>query len=158
MRFLALDIGGRRTGVAVGDTELGVAAPVAVIEIPLEAQARLLAEVDREIDEHGPDALVVGLPLNMDGSEGPAAAAIRAFGGALQSHTRLAVHFHDERLTSAAADERMARTGLTHRQKKARRDAIAAAEILGGFLKAREETNPSAPMRDAADSEGWGIP
>jgi putative Holliday junction resolvase len=133
MRYVAIDLGLKRTGLAVGDDVLRIASPLRVVEA---AGRPLLDAIARTIDEHGPDALVIGLPLNMDGSEGPPAAAARAFGGQLQQHTRLPVHYVDERLTSAAADDQLARTGLTHAQKKARRDALAAAAILQTFLNA----------------------
>lgn len=155
MRYLGLDIGGKRTGVAVADTELGIASPVTTIESPLASSDALVLQIRGVIEEHGPDALVVGLPLNMDGTEGPQARIVRGFAAELTSQTGLQVHLHDERLTSAAADERMARTGFTHRQKKARRDAIAAAEILAGFLRALEtgDAGEYGPPVDAADEE-----
>lgn len=135
MRFLAIDLGQKRTGLAVGNDLTKLASPVDVIEAGGDEQR--LAGVVRAIEEHGPDALVVGLPLNMDGSEGDAARQARRFGGQLQQRTGLAVHYVDERLTSAAADDRLARSGLTHGQKKARRDAVAAALILQTFLDGR---------------------
>ena len=79
--------------------------------------------------------MVVVLPLNMDGTEGPQAIKARAFAERLgQRLEGLPVHVFDERLTSAEADELMAQSGLTHKQKKALRDALAAAEILRDFL------------------------
>jgi putative Holliday junction resolvase len=86
------------------------------------------------IREHDADTLVLGLPLNADGSEGPRAKLTRQFGVLLQNATELPLHYQDERLTTYAADQRLAGTGRTHRQKKAARDAIAAAEILQDFL------------------------
>ena len=85
----------------------------------------------------GAQTSLVGLPLNMDGSEGPSAAKVRVFIDQLAEATKLTVHAFDERLTSAAADEQMAQSGLTHKQKKARRDALAAAAILRGFLESK---------------------
>ena len=83
-----------------------------------------------------PCELVLGLPMNMDGTEGKAATKARAFGAALTQRTGRAVHFQDERLTSADADWSMARSGMTHKEKKQRRDALAAAAILRDFLGA----------------------
>lgn len=137
MRYLCIDLGAKRTGLAVGDDVTRIASPLDVINTSADAERlRLIA---RAIDEHGPDALVLGLPLNMDGTEGPAAKGVRAFAGQLQQRFRLPVHFADERLSSAAADEQMARSGLTHKGKKQRRDALAAAHILHHFL------NPPTP-------------
>lgn len=138
MRYLCFDIGDKRTGVASGSDETGIATPVAVIESPLTGDgAALVARLARVVAEHEPDAVVVGLPVNMDGTEGPRAKSMRAIGAAIASRTGLPVHLFDERLTSAEADWALAGTGLTHAQKKARRDAIAAAAILRGFLHHR---------------------
>ena len=132
MRYLAVDLGAKRTGLAAGDDVLRLVQPVEVIEVP--RGPALEAALARAIDRHGPDALVVGLPLNMDGSEGAAAADARAFGAALAARTGLTVHFHDERLSSFEADQRMARSGRTHREKRQLRDALAACAILEAFL------------------------
>lgn len=132
MRYLAIDPGGKRTGLALGDDVSRLASPLEVIETgsPVERMRRIRKVVDQE----QPDALVLGLPLNMDGTEGPAAKGARAFAEELRSETGLEVHLADERLTSAKADEQMARTGLTHKQKKQLRDALAAAALLQDFL------------------------
>ncbi|MEE9129306.1 MAG: Holliday junction resolvase RuvX [Phycisphaerales bacterium] len=132
MRFLAIDLGDKRTGLAIGDDETKVASPLTVIELPCGDP--LLGALTKAIDEHTPDAIVLGLPLNMDGTEGPQAKLVREFGQQLQLRCGLDVHCHDERLTSFAADQQMAGTGRTHKQKKRLRDALAAAEILRDFL------------------------
>jgi putative Holliday junction resolvase len=149
MRYLALDLGDKRTGLALGDSDLRMAAPAGVLEVALSQRAgeALLEAVAKEIDRQlgpgtgagGPGAvaageIVVGLPLNMDGSQGARAALVRRFATRLGARTGCTIHFFDERLSSAAADWTMARSGLTHRQKKERRDALAAAAILQGFL------------------------
>lgn len=136
MRYLCIDLGDQRTGLAVGDVATGIVSPAGVLEIPrgqLNGRA-LLAGITRAVGTHGPGALVVGLPINMDGSEGQRAKLVRQFAGLLGKETNLPVHLHDERLSTAAADWTMARSGLTHGQKKARRDALAAAAILRDFL------------------------
>lgn len=73
----------------------------------------------------------------MDGSEGQRAKLVRAWADRIAARTGWPVELFDERLTSSAADAKMARSGLTHKQKKERRDAIAAAAILQGFLDLR---------------------
>ena len=134
MRYLAIDLGDKRTGVAIGDALTGIVTPHEVINTSSEDERfRRLRDL---IEWEGPGALVVGWPLNMDGSVGPNAEKCKAFADKLSEATRLPVHLHDERLSSAAADEQMAMSGLTHKQKKARRDAMAAANILRGFLEA----------------------
>ena len=77
----------------------------------------------------------MGLPLNMDGTEGPAAKDARAFAEQVQQRCGLVVHLQDERLTSFEADQRMARSGRTRGEKKELRDALAAAALLEDFLR-----------------------
>lgn len=135
MRFLAIDLGDKRTGLAIGDDETKVASPLTVIELPCGDP--LLEALTNAVDEHTPDAIVLGLPLNMDGTEGRQAKLVREFGEQLHKYCGLEVHYHDERLTSFAADQQMAGSGRTHKQKKRLRDALAAAEILRDFLDER---------------------
>jgi putative Holliday junction resolvase len=135
MRYLAVDLGAKRTGLAAGDDVVGLVQPVEVLSVP--RGPALLDALARAVERHGPDALVVGLPLNMDGTEGGATADVRAFGAALAGRVELPVHFHDERLSSFEADQRMARSGRTHREKKELRDALAACAILESWLAER---------------------
>jgi len=136
MRYLAIDPGDKRTGIAVGDDVTRIASPLEIIVTSSETER--LSRIAKIIDQQGPDELIVGLPLNMDTTEGPAARKMRAFGDTLAQRFKLPVHMVDERLSSAVADEQMSRTGLTHGQKKNRRDALAAAAILQGFLDSHQ--------------------
>jgi len=130
--FLCVDPGTKRTGLALGDRGSGIATPLDVIRTAsLDERLRLiLLAVARE----KPDALIMGLPLHMDGRDSPAAAQSRLFAKQLKEKTQLRVFLVDERTTSDEADEAMAQSGLTHAQKKARRDALAAAAILRRFF------------------------
>lgn len=141
MRIVAIDLGDKRTGLAVGDDETGMVSPLSVVGIPLKDEARLLDALAKAADDYAADALLVGLPLNMDGSEGPRAKLVRTFGLKLGARTDLSIHFQDERLTSADADWSMARSGLTRGQKKSRRDALAAAAILRDFLSRSDQAD-----------------
>lgn len=139
-RYIGIDLGDKRTGIALGDSITRLATPVKVLEIPItqDQGSALLNALCREIDALvGKSAceLVLGLPLNMDDSEGPRAKLARGWGERLTTATGRIVHFQDERLSSVDADWQMAQSGLTHKQKKERRDAIAAAAILGDFLR-----------------------
>ena len=129
---LGVDPGEKRTGLAVGDVASGIASPIGVI-VTRDAAERLrrILETAAEYEAH---AIVIGLPLNMDGTLGPAAERARDLADQLRHATNLPVHLFDERLTSYAADQQMARTGLTHQQKQNRRDALAAATILRDFF------------------------
>ena len=138
MRFLAIDLGDKRTGLAFGNDTLNIANPLHTIEAAGDHVR--ITEIGKAIDEYGPDALVVGMPLNMDGTEGPRAKLTRAFAAQLEAKFSLAVHFVDERLTSITADEQLAGRELTRKKKKARSDALAAAAILRDFLEARKAT------------------
>lgn len=142
MRYLCIDLGDRRTGLAVGDAITRLATPIEVLEVPIDVNGgeALLAAIEKAIDEQiGPGAgeLVFGLPLNMDDTEGPRAKLVRAFAARVAGRTGRTIHFHDERLSSASADWTMSQSGLTHKQKKQRRDALAAAAILRDFLDGR---------------------
>jgi len=131
-RYLAIDLGNKRTGLAVGDPESGIVTPLQVIEV--SDVAVLLERIADVIKEQETSELVIGLPLNMDGTEGPRAKEIRTFADALTQCCGQQVHLVDERLSTFEADQRMGRTGLTHGEKKARRDALAASVILTDFL------------------------
>lgn len=144
MRYLCIDLGDKRTGLAVGDVVTRIVSPLDVLEVPVEVRAgealmeALLGAIREHIGEskYAKGELVVGLPLNMDSSEGPRAKTVRAFAARLQERSGRVIHFQDERLSSADADWQMAQSGLTHKQKKQRRDALAACAILKDFLNA----------------------
>lgn len=148
MRYLCVDIGEKRTGLAIGDPITGLITPLEVVEanVQHEGGELWLRELAQRVhDQIGVrDALVVGLPLNMDGSEGPQAARVRTLGSRLGGRSGHPVHFQDERLSSAAADWEMAGSGMTHGEKKQRRDAIAAAAILRDFFE-RIAPKPATP-------------
>ena len=132
MRIVAVDLGDVRTGLAAGDDVVRIVQPLKVVEE--RDPSRRLERVADEIDRHGADRIVVGLPLNMDGTEGEAAVAARRFGEALAGRIGVPVDYQDERLTSFDADERLKGSGLTRRGKKKVQDSIAAATILEDWL------------------------
>jgi putative Holliday junction resolvase len=140
MRTLAIDLGERRVGLALSDESGRWASPLEVLTVGSseEAGARIAKAAVRE----GAEQLVVGLPLNMDDSVGPAARGALAFGRELERRCGIPVLFVDERLSSFAAEQSLIeqkRQGrkLTHKAKKERRDAIAAADFLQAFLDGR---------------------
>jgi len=121
----------------------------------LEAIARVAVEQLGEDPKREPGEIIMGLPLNMDGSEGPRAKIVRSFGARLAQRTGRVIHMQDERLTSVEANWRMAGSGMTHKQKKEKRDSLAAAAILRDFLESRgvrPEEGPDEPPQ----SPGWG--
>ena len=132
MRYLAIDHGEKRTGLAVSDASETLVSPHSVITTG--SQVELIRRLLAVIQEDQIEAIVVGLPFNMDGSEGPRAKKVRQFTEALLKHVAIEVHFHDERLSSFEAEHLIVDLELTRKKKKKRLDAIAAAEILQSFL------------------------
>jgi putative Holliday junction resolvase len=131
MRYLAIDYGQKRTGLALCDAAETLASPLAV----LTGQKRLITQIDEIIRTEQIDAVVLGLPLNMDDSEGPQAKQVRDFAERLKKCIGLPVYFHDERLSSFDAEKKLAGTKMTRQVKKKRIDAIAAAAILQSFIE-----------------------
>jgi putative Holliday junction resolvase len=137
--IIGLDHGARRIGVAVGDTETGMA--FARPAIHRRSLAVDLHEVEQLAWAEGAELVVVGLPLNMDGSEGGQAAAARAFGDGL-AENGLRVAYTDERLSSWEAGERLRASGRRPRRESGELDSTAARLILQQYLDARRRTRP----------------
>ncbi len=131
MRYLAIDYGMKRTGLAVCDTDETIASPYSV----LQGQKDLAGRIGRIVASENIEAIVLGLPLNMDGSEGPQAKRVRDFARQLEPHIHVPIHFQDERLSSFGAEEKLGEIGLSKGKGRERLDAIAAAEILQAFLE-----------------------
>lgn len=130
-RVMAIDFGDKRTGLAVADTDTRLASPFAVLENLNEAQ--LVAAIVRIIQEERVDILICGLPLNMDGTPGPRVERTRKIMALLEAATGKKIIPMDERLSTFAAESRIAGQ-YTRRQKRRRLDAIAAAQILQDYL------------------------
>ena len=135
MRFLAVDLGDKRTGLAIADEDPKMVHPLSVLEVPIGPL--LIDAIEQAIGKHDAQALVLGLPLDMDGTIGPRAKLTQEFGKKIALRTSIEVFYQDERLTSIAAEEHLSQSGKTHKQKKRVRDALAAAEILNDFLATR---------------------
>jgi putative Holliday junction resolvase len=132
MRLLAVDHGTRRMGIAVADTVTGIA--FARPALRGREQARAVAALARA---EGAQRIVVGLPLNMDGSEGPQAAAARNLGEQLAA-IGLEVVYVDERLSSFQAAERLAAAGRRPSRESGELDSAAATIILQQYLDTEE--------------------
>jgi putative Holliday junction resolvase len=139
MRVVGIDLGERRVGVAVSDSEGTVASPYGVIERSGD-RARDHAEIARIVAEVGGGTVVVGLPLSLDGTEGPAAGEARAEVEHLAAAVGVPVETHDERLTSVSAGRSLARSGLPRGARRTARrgslDKVAAAIMLQSWLDA----------------------
>lgn len=132
-RIMGLDIGGKRTGVAVAD-ELGISAgPVGFVTRGPRDRAELRALVAR----YGITRLVAGLPANMSGREGPQAADVRDYAEQLAADLDLPLDFWDERLTSTIAERALIDRGVRRDKRREQIDAVAAAVMLQNYLDAQ---------------------
>ena len=135
MRILGLDYGEKTLGVAVSDELEVTARELETIERERPTHLRrTFARLEALIEEYGIQKAVLGLPLNMDGSEGDRAEKTRAFAEALERRTGLEIIFQDERLTTVEADEILEERGVPRQQRKKTIDALAAALILQDYL------------------------
>lgn len=144
MRVLALDIGERRVGVAVSDPSGRVATPAKILNAAALNDARA---VRRLLDDYEPDLVLVGLPLSMDGTEGPQARRVRAQAARLEAAVDVPVDFADERLTSAEAARAMQEAGMSERDRRGKLDAVAASLFLQAWLDARREEDGDGPAQ-----------
>lgn len=134
MRWMALDHGTKRIGIAFSDELEILASPFEVWPQEGEASLRKLARLAKE---EGVQALLVGLPRHKDGVESGTAPLARAFGETLAAFTRLPLRFGDEHLSSVEAERLLAERGVKPKDRKAKLDAAAAAVILGDFIEQR---------------------
>lgn len=142
MRVLAIDLGSKKIGIAISDA-LGLSVR------PLDTMRRSSDEKDVTrlkliIDDLEAEAVVVGLPLRMDGAIGDAAAAAMRFAAKLRARVGVAVTTHDERLTSYEAEQMMSERGYSRAKRRARSDEFAAMIILRDYLAATRTEEPAS--------------
>jgi putative Holliday junction resolvase len=147
VRWLSVDYGHKRVGLATGWDEDGFATPVKMI--PGGNDERVIREILVAVREFSCDGAVVGWPINMDDTEGPQALKTRAFAAELAKAAEhceldLDVRLWDERLSSFAADSMLAGQ-MTRGKRKVRQDAIAAAAILTAFFESDGPKNAQKP-------------
>jgi putative Holliday junction resolvase len=150
-RVLAVDYGTRRVGLALSD-------PTGVALEPLpplprrgdDQAAREVAAVAQRADAR---TIVVGLPLRTDGTEGPEAAAARAFARKVARYTQAAVRLWDERFTTQQADRLLVGSGLRRERRRTVRDGVAAALLLQSYLQA-ERNAATGPREDEPSPPG----
>ncbi len=150
-RYLALDVGAKRIGVAVSD-ELGLLAqPVLTLERrrSLREDLRSLARLARR---YGVGAIVVGNPLHLSGEQSPRAVKTKAFAAELGSLTGLPIHLWDERLTTHEAHRILYEAGHARQQHRNVVDQLAAVLILQSFID--RESRPQSP----AEEKGGEVP
>jgi putative Holliday junction resolvase len=131
-RLIGIDVGSRTLGLALSDTTRKIASALVTLR-----RSKLAADLGRLLDlaaEHGVGGFVVGLPLNMDGTEGPRAQATRAFVRHLAKLTTLPILCWDERLSTAAAERVLLEADASRRRRAAVVDKVAATVILQSAL------------------------
>jgi putative Holliday junction resolvase len=132
VRYLGLDVGDARIGVALSDETATLAS--GLLTLPRVGPRRDVRVLVGLVREHHVGTVVVGLPLRLDGGVGPQAEKVQGFADALRRSLDVPVVTWDERLTSVAADELLAEAGVRRRDRKSRIDQAAAVLILQGYL------------------------
>ena len=131
-RLLGLDVGTKTIGMALSDVTRSIATPFDTIRrTKFTADAKTIAEV---IERNQVGAVVIGLPINLDGSEGPRAQSTRAFARNLAAHIAVPMVFWDERLSTAAVERHLIEADASRKRRAEVVDRMAAAYILQGAL------------------------
>jgi putative Holliday junction resolvase len=141
LRLLGLDLGEKTIGLALSDTTLTVATPYHTLK-----RGRFSADaaaIEQIAAKEGVGGLVIGLPLNMDGSGGPAAQSARAFARNFSARSNLPLVLWDERLSTAAVQRDMIAADATRKRREGAVDKVAAAYFLQGALEALRNLPPA---------------
>ncbi len=145
-RVLGIDYGEKRIGLALSDPSGVVATPWQVV--PAEpSQARTVERIAALAREAKAQQVVIGLPLRMDGSDGPAAEHVRRFGAQLQEALGLPLHYCDERFSTRTAEQALIAGGTRRQRRKQVVDKLAAQIILQHFLE-MASNQPTTPLPD----------
>lgn len=136
MVILSVDVGKKRTGVSVCDKSEILAYPQPVISE--HNPERIVRKIVELVEQHKAEVLVVGLPLNMDGSEGESARFSREIAKLVTEESEVKVEFSDERLSTVVAHQRLHESGLKMKQHKDKVDSQAAVIILENYLQKRK--------------------
>lgn len=154
MRVLGIDFGERRIGLALSDPTGTLASPLPTLK-RRAGKRPPLAALERLVEEHDVEAIVLGLPLNLEGGDSEWTRTVRDVGRKLSERTGLPVHLVDERFTSVRAERAVRGVGLPKgkREQKERVDAAAAILILQGWLD-RQGDGGESPSHEAGRREG----
>ena len=137
MKIMAIDYGDARTGFAISDRSEFLASPIGTV--PERNVERLADKAAQTAAEYGAGEIIVGLPINMNGTEGPRAEKCRAFAELLKERTDLPVRMWDERSTTVTAHNILNETNVRGKARKAVVDTVAATIILEGYLEYRRK-------------------
>lgn len=139
-RLLGLDLGEKAIGVALSDKFQTIASPVEIIrskKFSVDA-----AHIFKIIDQHEVGAVIIGLPINMDNSEGARCQSVRQFGRNMLKMRDMPIYFQDERMSSQAVARTMNAAAMTHTRQKELVDKLAASYILQSALERMKGSNP----------------
>ncbi|HVY99233.1 MAG TPA: Holliday junction resolvase RuvX [Dongiaceae bacterium] len=142
-RLAALDLGEKTIGIAIGDPGHKVASPLTTIR--RTKFTKDATELLRLVDERQVGGLVIGLPLNMDGSEGPRCQSVRQFAANLMQIRDLPIAFWDERMSTMAVTRGMIEADMSRAKRAKVVDQSAAAFILQGALDSLHRSGPMPP-------------
>lgn len=136
MRALGIDLGSKRIGIAVSDSGGVIATPVDTVHRSDDVKKDHIA-ILQLADEWEAEVLVIGLPLSLDGTDGPAAKSVRGEAKRLAASTSRPVELYDERLTTVTADQRLREQGLDAKARREMVDRVAASIFLQAWLDRR---------------------
>jgi putative holliday junction resolvase len=152
-RILALDYGSKRMGVALSD-ELGwTAQPLETFE--RKTLERDIAHIQELVTMHEVREVLIGLPLRLDGGEGPAVQAVQRFIGRLRETLSVPVITWDERMTTRAAEDLLIAADMSRKKRKGVVDRVAAAILLQGYLEAQASSQSENSLTSEIEEE-WG--
>ncbi len=136
MRIMGLDLGDKTIGVAISDAMKWTAQGLETIQRKQEKQdVQRLREI---VSEHEVESIVLGLPVNMNGTMGPRSELVKNFAAVLEKQLKLPVYFWDERLSTVAAERTLLEADVSRKKRKHVIDKLAAVIILQGYLDARQ--------------------
>ncbi len=152
VRALGVDLGSKRIGIAVSDMSGTIASPLTTVHRS-KSKRHDHTEIARLVRDQEAEVVVVGLPLSLDGTMGPAAKAASTEAGHLASVVGVPVEMYDERFTTVTAERGMLEAGLNAPARRKVVDKVAAAVILQAWLDHRSSTWRSATRADSALSD-----
>lgn len=144
MRIMALDIGEKRIGIAISDPKERVASPLVVLDaVQVERGEKPFT---RLLEDWEPELFLCGLPLTLNGEEGPQAQRVRKVAQAISARFHIPIEFADERLSSREAKRILREEGLDERSMRGKIDMIAASVFLQAWLDEKASDNADAPV------------
>ena len=144
MRIMALDIGEKRIGIAISDPKERVASPLVVLDAMQVERGE--KSFTRLLEDWEPELFLCGLPLTLNGEEGPQAQRVRKVAQAISARFHIPIEFADERLSSREAKRILREEGLDERAMRGKIDMIAASVFLQAWLDEKASDNADAPV------------